>query len=83
MPASGSALSAATARANRPLLKIAAGLIEPDSGAAFSSRSAAVRYLPQEPDFSGFATTLAYVVAGLGPGDGAYVGRATCWSSSA
>jgi hypothetical protein len=28
-----------------------------------------VRYLPQEPDFAGAPTTLAYVEAGLGPGD--------------
>src|SRR5207302_607410 len=27
---------------------------------------------PQEPDFAGFATTLAYVEAGLGPGDDRY-----------
>ena len=51
------------------LLKIAAGLVEPDSGTPFVQPGATVRYLPQEPDFSGFATTLAYVEAGLGPGD--------------
>ncbi len=28
-----------------------------------------MRYLAQEPDLSGFATTLAYVEAGLAPGD--------------
>ena len=51
------------------LLKIAAGLIEPDRGTRFVQPGATVRYLPQEPDFAGFATTLAYVEAGLGPGD--------------
>ena len=28
-----------------------------------------MRYLPQEPDLAGFATTLDYVEAGMGPGD--------------
>ena len=47
------------------LLKIAAGLVEPDRGSVFVQPGALVRYLPQEPDLSGFATTLAYVEAGL------------------
>ncbi len=51
------------------LLKIAAGLIEPDAGRRFLQPEAHVRYLPQEPDFAGFETALAYVEAGLGPGD--------------
>src|SRR5215469_13706763 len=51
------------------LLKIAAGLIEPDRGTAFRQPDATVRYLPQEPDFSGFAAVSAYVGAGLGPND--------------
>ncbi len=54
------------------LLKVAAGLIEPDSGTRFFQPGCTVRYLPQEPDFAGYATTLAYVEAGLGPGDDAY-----------
>jgi ATP-binding cassette subfamily F protein uup len=54
------------------LLKIAAGLVEPDRGSRFLQPGATIRYLPQEPDFSGFATTLAYVEAGLGPGDDRY-----------
>jgi len=57
------------------LLKIAAGLIEPDRGERFVQPGATIRYLPQEPDFSGFATTLAYVEAGLGPGDDRYPAR--------
>src|SRR5580698_1871160 len=57
------------------LLKIAAGLVEPDSGSRFVQPGATVRYLPQEPDFSGFATTLEYVEAGLNPGDDHYQAR--------
>src|ERR1700733_4787575 len=58
-----------------PLLKIPAGLVEPDSGSRFVQPGATVRYLPQEPDFAGFATTLAYVEAGLAPGDDHYQAR--------
>ena len=51
------------------LLKIAAGLVEADRGSRFAQPGATIRYLPQEPDLSGYATTLDYVEAGLGPGD--------------
>ena len=51
------------------LLKIVAGLVEADSGSRFVQPGATIRYLPQEPDFSGCAATLAYVEAGLSPGD--------------
>ncbi len=51
------------------LMRIAAGLTEPDSGEVFIQPGSTVRYLAQEPDLGGFATTLAYVKAGLGPGD--------------
>ncbi|MGZ8417211.1 MAG: ABC-F family ATP-binding cassette domain-containing protein [Methyloceanibacter sp.] len=51
------------------LLKIAAGLIEPDAGTRFVQPSVTIRYLPQSPDLSGFATTSAFVEAGLAPGD--------------
>ncbi|PWR25973.1 ABC-F family ATP-binding cassette domain-containing protein [Zavarzinia aquatilis] len=51
------------------LLKIAAGLIEPDRGERIVQSGITMRYLPQEPDLSGFATTLAYVEDGLAPGD--------------
>src|SRR5690606_9566190 len=54
------------------LLKIAAGLIQHDGGKRFAEPSATIRYLPQEPDLSGFSTTLAYVEAGLAPGDDSY-----------
>src|ERR1700749_3461918 len=57
------------------LLKIAAGLVEPDGGSRFVQPGATIRYLPQEPDFAGFATTLAYVEAGLGPGDDRHAAR--------
>src|SRR6201997_4379598 len=57
------------------LLKIAAGLVEPDSGSRFVQPGSTIRYLPQEPDFAGHATTLAYVEAGLGPGDDRYAAR--------
>ncbi len=49
------------------LLRIAAGLVQPDSGRRFAQPGATIRYLPQEPDLSGFATALAYVEDGLDP----------------
>ncbi|MBT4941356.1 MAG: ABC-F family ATP-binding cassette domain-containing protein, partial [Rhodospirillaceae bacterium] len=54
------------------LLKIAAGLVEADNGEVFIQPGVTVRYLPQEPDFSGFKTTLDYAEAGLAPGDDSY-----------
>src|SRR5262245_58805853 len=57
------------------LLKIAAGLAEPDAGSRFLQPSATIRYLPQEPDLRGFATTGAFVEAGLAPGDDAHRAR--------
>ena len=51
------------------LLKIAAGLIDPESGERALQQGTSVRYLPQEPDFAGFETALAYVEAGLGEHD--------------
>ena len=57
------------------LLKIAAGDIEPDGGTRFLQPGASLRFLPQEPDFSGYATALAYVEAGLGPTDDPHVAR--------
>src|SRR5258708_23243987 len=47
------------------LLRIAAGLVPPDSGDCFAQPGATIRYLPQEPDLSGFLSTLAYVEAGF------------------
>jgi len=57
------------------LLKIAAGLVGPDRGTVFVQPGVVVRYLPQEQDLSGFATTLAYVEAGLRPTDDPHVAR--------
>jgi ATP-binding cassette subfamily F protein uup len=57
------------------LLKVAAGLIEPDRGTRFVQPDATIRYLPQEPDLSAHRTTLAYVQAGLGPGDDPHQAR--------
>ncbi len=57
------------------LLKIAAGLVEADSGSRFAQPTATIRYLLQEPDLSAYPTTLAYVESGLGPGDDPYRAR--------
>ncbi|MGJ3263058.1 MAG: ABC-F family ATP-binding cassette domain-containing protein [Salinarimonas sp.] len=57
------------------LLKIAAGQIEADAGMRFVQPGATIRYLPQEPDFSGSTTVLAYVEAGLAEGDDPYRAR--------
>jgi ABC transport system ATP-binding/permease protein len=54
------------------LLRIAAGLVEIDRGTRFVQPGATIRYLPQEPDFTGFATTRSYVEAGLGPADASH-----------
>ena len=47
------------------LLHIAAGLVQPDVGYRFAQPGTTIHYLSQEPDLSGFATTLAYVEAGF------------------
>src|SRR3984885_2330672 len=57
------------------LLKVAAALVEPDRGSVFIQPGAVVRYLPQEPDLSGSASTLAYVEAGLRPDDDRHAAR--------
>ncbi|WP_428245532.1 ABC-F family ATP-binding cassette domain-containing protein [Ferrovibrio sp.] len=57
------------------LLKIAAGTVQPDKGERALQQGVTLRYLPQEPDFRGFASTLAYVEAGLAPGDDAHRAR--------
>ena len=57
------------------LMKIAAGLLEADSGTVFRQPDASVRYLAQEPDFTGFSTVTDYVEAGLGPTDDPYAAR--------
>ncbi len=57
------------------LLKIAAGLVEADRGVRFAQPGATIRYLPQEPDLTGHASVLAFVEAGLAPGDDAHRAR--------
>ncbi|MCZ7465003.1 ABC-F family ATP-binding cassette domain-containing protein [Rhizobium rhizogenes] len=54
------------------LMKIAAGLVEAQSGEVFRHPSATIRYLEQAPDFAGYDTVQAYAEAGLGPGDDPY-----------
>ncbi len=54
------------------LLKIAAGLVEADEGERFLQPGVTMRYLAQEPDFTGFATTLEFAEAGLTDGDDPY-----------
>ncbi len=47
------------------LLRVAAGMLPFDAGRRFAQPGATIRYLPQEPDFAGYASTLAYVESGL------------------
>ncbi|MBO0143826.1 ABC-F family ATP-binding cassette domain-containing protein [Agrobacterium sp. Ap1] len=54
------------------LMKIAAGMVEAQSGEVFRHPSATIRYLEQTPDFAGYTTVQAYAEAGLGPGDDPY-----------
>ncbi|MCE1237911.1 MAG: ATP-binding cassette domain-containing protein [Hyphomicrobiales bacterium] len=51
------------------LLKVAADILQSDGGERVVQSGVTIRYLPQEPDLTGFQTTLAYVEAGLGPSD--------------
>jgi ABC transport system ATP-binding/permease protein len=57
------------------LLKIVAGLVEPDKGTRFLQPDATIRYLPQEPDLTGFGTVADYVAAGLGPHGDSHAAR--------
>jgi ABC transport system ATP-binding/permease protein len=57
------------------LFRIAAGQMTADRGSRFVQPSARLAYLPQEPDMSGFATTLDYVLAGLTEFDDPYAAR--------
>jgi ATP-binding cassette subfamily F protein uup len=58
------------------LLKIAAGESLADDGSRFAQPNARLRYLPQEPDLTGYATTLDFVLSGLGEEDNPYRARA-------
>ena len=53
-------------------LKIAAGIIEADGGERFVHPGSTLRYLPQEPDLTGYDSVIAYIRDGLAPGDDAY-----------
>ncbi|WP_428375335.1 ABC-F family ATP-binding cassette domain-containing protein [Lichenicoccus sp.] len=57
------------------LLKIADGSLLPDSGTRFLQPGSTIATLPQEPDLSGYATTLDYAREALPPDDPGY--RAT------
>ena len=57
------------------LLKVAAGAVEPDGGERTVQQGVSVQYLPQEPDLTGYATTLAYVESVFGEHDDPYRGR--------
>src|SRR5277367_1605954 len=57
------------------LLKIASKVVKPDRGSIFVQPGALVRYLPQEPDFAGYTSTLAYVEGGLKPDDDSHIAR--------
>ena len=54
------------------LLKIAAGLVEADSGDRFVKPGTSWRYLPQDPDLSSYANVEAYVRDGLVGADDGY-----------
>jgi ABC transport system ATP-binding/permease protein len=58
------------------LFRIAAGQMAADSGDSFLQPSARLAYLPQEPDMSGFASTLDYILDGLNEFDDPYAARA-------
>ena len=58
------------------LFRIAAGQTNADAGSRFVQPSARLAYLPQEPDMTGFATILDYVLAGLDEFDDPYAARA-------
>ncbi|MCI5075142.1 ABC-F family ATP-binding cassette domain-containing protein [Oricola sp.] len=54
------------------LLRIAAGLSEAMDGEVVTEKNATIRYLPQDPDLSGFDTLGDYSRAELGPLDDPY-----------
>ncbi|MEP3266552.1 MAG: ATP-binding cassette domain-containing protein [Hyphomicrobiales bacterium] len=53
-------------------LKIVAGDVNADSGERFVQPGTTIRYLPQEPDLSGYASIRDYAVAGLSDSDTPY-----------
>lgn len=57
------------------LLKVAAGIMEADKGTVFRQPGARIGVLAQEPDFAGFATTLAFAAADMLPEEGDHAAR--------
>ncbi len=51
------------------ILKILAGLVEPDTGMRFVKPGASVAYMEQDPDFTGFETLYDFATADLDPSD--------------
>ena len=51
------------------LMKVIAGVAEPDAGGRFVQPGARIAYLPQEPDFAGFATLGDFAAADLDPAE--------------
>ena len=51
------------------LMKVIAGLVEPDAGEVVASPGTSVGYMEQEPDLSGCATLGDYALRGLGPAE--------------
>jgi len=51
------------------LMKVLAGMIHPDGGERFVQPGSRVAYLPQEPDFTGYASVHDYVAGGLPEGE--------------
>ncbi|WP_417451773.1 ATP-binding cassette domain-containing protein [Kordiimonas sp.] len=47
------------------LLKVIAGIIEPDGGERWVQPGSRIAYLPQEPDASGYVTLKDYILGGL------------------
>jgi ATP-binding cassette subfamily F protein uup len=69
MPGDKIALVGRNGSGKSTLLKIASAQLDPDGGRRFLQPGATIRYLPQEPDLTGYATTLAYAEAGLEAGN--------------
>ncbi len=57
------------------LLKVAAGMVEADSGTRFVQPGIRVGVLAQEPDFSAYPTTLAFAAADLPSDEGDHAAR--------
>ena len=57
------------------LLKVAAGIMEADKGVVFRQPGARIGVLAQEPDFTGFKTTLAFAAADMLPDEGEHAAR--------